>query len=351
MSKYCMNLSLVVETWGGWHTIPGLSCSPQQLGTAMPAQPEITVIIAAWNAEAFLGKAVASACAQKGVALEVIVANDASTDDTAGLTRRLATEDPRIRLVENPVNQGPAAARNRAISAARGEWIAVLDADDTFLPGRLARMLAFARAREADLVFDLFQEATETGAILGTPLRDTLQIEEHWDLARWITDNLPGRRELGTGYLKPLIRRAILEDRGLRYRETLRNSEDYALVTELLAAGGTIWLLPEAGYVYTRREGSISHRVGPRHLEPLLHFDLTFAKNLEQAGHPSHALQRRRIEGLRNSLAVARMIEALKARKPLMAAGALAARPQALGQAASWVSEVLSKRLGFNTHV
>lgn len=311
----------------------------------MQAEPEITVVIAAWNAEAFLGKAIDSALAQEGMALEVIVANDASTDGTAALAQGRAAEDPRIRLVENPVNLGPAAARNRAIAAARGAWIAVLDADDGFLPGRLARMLAFARAREADLVFDLFQEATEEGEVLGAPLNAKLRTEERWDLARWITDNLPGGAGLGTGYLKPLIRKEALERHGLSYREDLRNSEDYALVAELLAAGGGVWVLPETGYTYTRREGSISHRIGPQHLRPLLGFDEAFGARLNNQDARTRALQMRRIAGLKNALAVARMIEGLKARAPLRTLGALTGRPQAIGQAASWAREVVGKRI------
>lgn len=307
--------------------------------------PCCSVIIAAWNAEAFLGKAIASALAQEDVALEVIVANDASTDGTAKLVEELSVGDPRIRLVENPVNQGPAAARNRAMAEARGEWIAVLDADDNFLPGRLARMVAFARAKEADLVFDLFQEATETGEVLGAPLNDTLRAEERWDLARWINDNLPGQSGMGTGYLKPLIRKHALESLGLGYRAELRNSEDYALVAELLAADGAVWLMPQTGYIYTRREGSISHRVGPQHLRPLLAFETDFAERLQALDVRTRTLQTKRIRRLKDALVVARMIDALKSGRVAAAIGALAARPQALGQAVAWLMEVVSKRI------
>ncbi|MEM7645010.1 MAG: glycosyltransferase family 2 protein, partial [Pseudomonadota bacterium] len=100
-----------------------------------------TVIIAAWNAEAELSRSLRSALAQ-AIPVEVIVADDASTDGTASLVETMAQADPRVVLVRQAVNGGPGAARNVAIEAARGDWIAVLDADDTMRPDRLAKMIA-----------------------------------------------------------------------------------------------------------------------------------------------------------------------------------------------------------------
>lgn len=313
----------------------------------MTAKPDVTVVIAAWNAEPFIATAIESALAQEGPAIEVIVANDASSDGTSSLVLALAERDPRLRLVENPVNQGPSAARNRAIAIARGDWIAVLDADDRFLPGRLARLVAFAEAQDADLVFDLIQEADPEGHLISETARPALSTPECWDLARWIRDNMPGRSGLGTGYLKPLIRRAALQEHGLSYREDLRNSEDYALVAELLACGGSVWVLPEAGYLYTRREGSVSHRIGPEHLAPLLRFDEAFAGKLPDKDRDTRGVQTRRISALRNTLALTRVIAGLKARNPIRVIRALARRPQATGALIRWIGEAIGKRLPF----
>lgn len=311
----------------------------------MTAKPDVTVVIAAWNAEAFIGTAIESALAQEGPAVEVIVSDDASGDGTAHLVQSLAENDPRLRLVANPVNQGPSAARNRAIAAARGTWIAVLDADDRFAPGRLSRLVAFAEAHEADLAFDLVREIDEQGQDIEAPSAPAVISPERWDLARWITDNMPGRSGLGTGYLKPLIRRASLGALGVSYREDLRNSEDYALVAELLARGGSVWVSPDAGYLYTRRTGSISHRIGPEHLAPLLQFDEQFAGHLSDANRHVRALQNRRIFALRNTLTLTHVIAGLKARNPIRVMRALAERPQAMGALMRWIGEVIGKRL------
>ena len=94
--------------------------------------PSVTTVIPAFNAEAFLGEAIESVFSQDYPDVEVIVVDDGSTDGTAELAECFSG----VRLIGQR-NQGPAAARNAAIAAARGELIALLDADDLMAPGRL----------------------------------------------------------------------------------------------------------------------------------------------------------------------------------------------------------------------
>ena len=310
---------------------------------------DVSVVIAAWNAETFLEASVDSALAQGGVDLEVIISDDASTDGTAELARRLGAADPRVRLVSAPVNAGPSAARNRAIAAARGEWIAVLDADDRFAPGRLDRLLAFAGNRQADLAFDLIREVDAKGNPIADSKVPEITAPECWDIVRWARDNHPRGHGMngcmGTGYLKPLIRRAALNCHGLTYRESLRNSEDYALVAELLAAGGAVWVLPDPGYLYTRREGSISHRIGPAHVEALLAFEQDFRGRSGPFEGAADQVLAERMAALEDLAALTRFIDALKARALFRATGAMMWRPRAIGALIGWLGEVLGKRL------
>ncbi|MEO0360023.1 MAG: glycosyltransferase family 2 protein [Pseudomonadota bacterium] len=309
--------------------------------------PDVTVVVAAWNVEPFVAAAVESALAQDGVSVEVVVADDASTDGTAAAVERMAGEDPRVVLSTTTENRGPAAARNRAVALARGDWIAVLDADDRFAPGRLAALKSFAEARKADVAFDLFSEVDADGRPIDGSRAPRYDAPRRWALADWALVNGLSNRggELPPGYMKPLIRKAFLDQHGIAYKERLRNSEDYFLVAEALAAGGSVWSSTEIGYLYTRREGSISHRIGPEHLEALL--------REERAAQASWRLNRAeaaalatRIKGLEDALACERVIKALKMRAPLRAAGALGARPRAAPLFCAWVAEVLAKRLG-----
>ena len=100
----------------------------------------VSVIIAAYNAAPYIEETLASAQAQTWRNLEIIVVDDGSTDDTMGLVARLAARDERIRLLRQR-NRGVAAARNRAMAVARGEYFAPLDADDLWAPTKLERQI------------------------------------------------------------------------------------------------------------------------------------------------------------------------------------------------------------------
>jgi len=97
--------------------------------------PTVSVVIPAYNSAHFLPKAIASVRAQQWPGLELIVVDDGSTDDTEAVVRELSRgEDVRFLRQENA---GAESARNKGIATARGEWIAFLDADDVWLPGKL----------------------------------------------------------------------------------------------------------------------------------------------------------------------------------------------------------------------
>ena len=100
----------------------------------------VSILTPAYNAERFIAEAVDSAIAQTYCDWELLVVNDGSTDATAEVVRRYS--DPRIRLFSKQ-NGGEASARNYALDRIRGEFVALLDADDAFLPDHLARTVRF----------------------------------------------------------------------------------------------------------------------------------------------------------------------------------------------------------------
>jgi glycosyltransferase involved in cell wall biosynthesis len=97
----------------------------------------VSVVIPTYNRADRLEGAILSAVNQDPGPLEVIVVDDASTDGTDAA--RLEAIDRRVRVIRHPNNRGSAAARNTGIDAARGDWIAFLDHDDQWLPGKLER--------------------------------------------------------------------------------------------------------------------------------------------------------------------------------------------------------------------
>jgi hypothetical protein len=102
--------------------------------------PLVSVIIAAYNAAAYIGETCASVLNQTYRSLELIVVDDGSTDETATIVQTLADADSRVRLIRQQ-NLGVAAARNCAIEAAGGEFIAPLDADDLWEPTKIERQV------------------------------------------------------------------------------------------------------------------------------------------------------------------------------------------------------------------
>lgn len=105
------------------------------------ASASISVIIPAYNAANTVVEAIESVLVQTYSVTEIIVVDDGSTDQTADV---VAKTFPSVRLESGP-NRGPSGARNHGISVAKGEWIAFLDADDTWHPDKLALQMAVAR--------------------------------------------------------------------------------------------------------------------------------------------------------------------------------------------------------------
>ncbi len=281
--------------------------------------PDVSVIIAAWNAVSFLERAIRTALASEGVAVEVIVVDDASPDGTSALARNLAANEPRILVERLSTNGGPSVARNRAIERATGRYIAVLDADDAIAPGRLAAMVKHADATGAQIIVDNMIEVNEAGERLQDTnflTSATFAEDRDIDLATWIAFNEPMKRGDCIGYLKPLIKRDALLASGAHYDKALRNSEDYYFVADLLAGGLQMQYLASPGYLYTRSSGSTSHRLKPEHTQAWLEAEQRFADRnaTKLAGATRQAWSRRR-RALHNVHKLVATTDAVKSRK------------------------------------
>ena len=106
-----------------------------------PKNPLITVITPAHNVEAFVGETIESVLAQTATDFEMIIVDDGSRDRTVEVVDRFAKRDGRIVLIQT-ANRGVSSARNTAMSRARGQYFALLDADDIWHPTLLAEQLA-----------------------------------------------------------------------------------------------------------------------------------------------------------------------------------------------------------------
>ncbi|WP_415183146.1 glycosyltransferase family 2 protein [Phaeovulum sp.] len=265
--------------------------------------PLVTVIMANFRGAQHIEAAMHAVLRQSHEQIELIVSDDASDDDSYAIVTHIAATDPRVRLITAQTRGGPARARNGALAVARGEWIAIVDADDLVHPERIMRMLDAAAALGADMVADDMMPfgnlaATAQGTLYGATLAQGPRTITAADMIA----------SPPLGYLKPLIRRTTLG--ALRYDESLHNGEDFDLYLRLLLKGARLVLLPQPTYLYRRHASSTSHRLSAGVLQPLL----AAHDRLTPTSPEIAALLGRRRKGLVRSLRYARLVDAVKAR-------------------------------------
>lgn len=251
--------------------------------------PRASVVIAAKDAGAFVADAISSALSQTMADLEVIVVDDGSTDDTAAVVMACARGDARVTLLRNPRSRGVSSARNRAIRHARGEWIAVLDADDEFAPKRLEIMIREATARGLDVLADNLElRDFATKASLGRACPTAwMARSEPITLTELLERDVPGSGYKMFGFIKPIMRRRFLVEKGITYREDVWCAEDFLLYAQCLIAGARFGVMDEALYLYAQRSGSASASSSAVHRE-VARVNRIVAR-LEGAGRPAYA--------------------------------------------------------------
>lgn len=290
---------------------------------------QASVIIANHNGEKFIADAIRSACRQTLRSIEIIVSDDASTDASVNIVERLIAEDDRIRLVRSDVNGGPAAARNRALDIARGEWISILDGDDLMHPGRLQAIIEEAVKSGADiaaddlLLFDDGRQATPQPLFSGRWAKSPQWVSAE----EYVLTNNPYGRGPALGYLKPVIRSSVISQHKIRYDERLTVAEDYDFIFRLLMAGARFRTLPHIGYFYRRHSGSISHRLSSDALQRIVDAEAGWEKRWPQASLQGALLARER--SIRLAIAFDALVSHIKARRMTAAVRTAMAYPAA----------------------
>lgn len=278
-----------------------------------PARPDVSVVVAAYNVQAYIERAVRSALDQADVTAEVIVVDDASKDETVRVLRGI--DDSRLRVICLPVNAGPSAARNAGFAAARGAWLSVLDGDDAFAPGRLATLLALARAQDADIVIDnplvVPEPAGPVQPMFPPPWFEALRVVE---LPALIRSSRPRVRQYPLHCSKPIFRADFIRGHHLRYDESTKLGEDYLILAEALVLGARCVVSPLMGYLYTRRAGSISRRISAREWGLMLDADQAFLQKHALNGDAA-AAQRGRTQSMLGMRNYQRVVEAIKERR------------------------------------
>jgi teichuronic acid biosynthesis glycosyltransferase TuaG len=140
----------------------------------------VSIITPAYNAARFVDETARSVIAQTYPHWEMLIVDDCSKDDTRAHLERLAAQDPRIKPIFQEKNGGPARARNTALRAATGAFLAFLDADDLWLPEKLEKQIAFMRERNSAFSYTGFRRMTTHGEQVGElrPLTPQLRYQD-----------------------------------------------------------------------------------------------------------------------------------------------------------------------------
>lgn len=214
--------------------------------------PFVSVVMPVHNSAATLGASVRSVLAQTHLDLELLVTDDASTDDSWELLTDLAHADERIKPAKAPRQGGAAVARNLAMQRASGDYVAFLDSDDLWLPAKTERQLEFAAGAGVPLTFTSYYkvEATYDGdAATFTPNGRVVRARDRVDYDAML-------RQDHIGALTAMYDRRVL---GTRLMPDMAKRQDYGLWLSIMRDGAHARGLDEPLAIYRAgRAGSLS---------------------------------------------------------------------------------------------
>jgi hypothetical protein len=217
--------------------------------------PLVTVVIPHFNYGAYLPMALESVLTQRGVELEVIIVDDASTDGSTEVARTLAAQDDRVTLVAHEKNMRHIATYNDGLGRATGDYVVLLSADDALAPGSLARSVALLEAHpEVGLVYGYTREFETVPPAIGDP-RPTWTI---WSGEDWIsTVCTRGRNIIQTP--EAIMRRDVFEQIG-GYDAAFPHSGDMLMWMQAASRAG-VGRVNGAVQAFYRQHGSNMHSV------------------------------------------------------------------------------------------
>lgn len=204
----------------------------------------VSVVTPAHNSADFIVQTIGSVIRQSVANWEMLIVDDCSTDQSAELVASYAAHDSRIKLTQLTTNYGPAIARNTAIEAAQGRYIAFLDADDAWHPRKLERQVAFMERHRCAFTYTYYDKIDETGHSLSQTVSPPLKLS--------YIDLLKSNQ---IGCLTAMYDSAKL---GKVYMPPIRKRQDYGLWLKILRREPFAYCIPEVLATYRVRKASVS---------------------------------------------------------------------------------------------
>ena len=215
---------------------------------SMPDHPGIvSIIMPAYNSARTLEDAASSVLEQTYENIELLIADDDSSDDTSEICQALASKDSRVHVITNTNNQGALKTRLKAVKEAKGEWIAFLDSDDLWKPDKLSKQLALRDDTGCDLVYTGSSFIDENGR----PFEWIMHVPERIQYRQLLRQNIISNSSV-------LVKKALF----LRFAPDSEDKhdmhEDFACWLGMLRAGHTARGIDEPLITYRLSKSSMS---------------------------------------------------------------------------------------------
>jgi glycosyltransferase involved in cell wall biosynthesis len=220
--------------------------------------PKVSIIVPVYNAEKYIEETLQSILNQDFKDFELIVIDDASTDNSFKKIKEISKKDQRIKIFKNKTNKGRAGTVNVGFSQSKGEFIAFCDADDLMYPERLKKQFSFLKKNsEIDLIYGniikfwpnnieklrkaaTFKNSSEPLNILKQESKKNKNYK-HASSILHSKDYIPG---------SSIIFRKKIIDQGIKMDENLKNSEDCDFNFQIIGAGYKIAKIPIVTFKY-----------------------------------------------------------------------------------------------------
>lgn len=225
---------------------------------------KLSFVIPVYNVERYLPQCLDSILSQATRDCEIILVDDGSLDGCGAICDRYAREYDIVQVIHKP-NGGLASARNAGMEVAEGEYLAFVDSDDYIEPGTVCRLLHWIAAEPADVCFLELTKVFPDGSSesMGEEL---VRSEIRGQRPEAVLAFLAGRPKFPGSACGKLFRRSFLEEKGLRFPDDRRLSEDLIYCLNVYLAAESFDYLPFPYYCYRQaRAGSITNAVTPKY--------------------------------------------------------------------------------------
>lgn len=240
-------MAACAKAWKGlrWANMLCINLPGLERGMVIRMDKLVSIVVPVFNAGKYIDDTVETVRNQSYRNWELLLVDDCSADDSRGKIEEWCRKDPRIRMIAKEKNQGAAGARNTGMDLAAGRYIAFLDADDFWRPGKLEKQLEFMEKKKAAFSFTAYEFGDEEGRETGKRVAAPPELVYKKALSRTVIFTSTVMFDLEK-IKKDMIKMPVVA------------SEDTATWWKVLRSGYTAYGLDEVLTVYRRPEGSLS---------------------------------------------------------------------------------------------